>query len=266
MSRHIVVIGAGIVGAASALALLEDGNRVTILDPGPPGGTQAASYGNGCWISPGSIIPMSMPGLWKKIPGYLTDPLGPLTIRWQALPQLLPWLIRFVLAGATVAKVERTARNLAGLLRDGPARHRRLAATAGVGELIEQTGLLYLYPSRADFEAEALAWRLRRDNGLTWTELDENELRQTEPDLDRRYRFAIRLDAGGHCRDPGAYVGALVAHAQAMGAAFVHARATGFHIEAGRLRGVQSSNGTIPCDGAVIAAGIASAALARAAE
>ena len=44
---HVVVIGAGIVGAASALELLRDGHRVTIVEPGEPGGEQAASYGNG---------------------------------------------------------------------------------------------------------------------------------------------------------------------------------------------------------------------------
>ena len=35
---HVVVIGAGIVGAATAIELLRDGPRVTILEPGEPGG------------------------------------------------------------------------------------------------------------------------------------------------------------------------------------------------------------------------------------
>ena len=69
MSRHVVVIGAGIVGAASALELLRDGHRVTILEPGDPGGPQAASYGNGCWLSVQSVIPPAGPGVWRKVPG-----------------------------------------------------------------------------------------------------------------------------------------------------------------------------------------------------
>lgn len=40
---HVVIIGAGIVGAASAIELLRDGHRVTIVEPGDPGGEQAAS-------------------------------------------------------------------------------------------------------------------------------------------------------------------------------------------------------------------------------
>ena len=58
MSQHVVVIGAGAVGAATALTLAREGHRVTILEPGDPGGTQAASYGNSCWISPESVVPM----------------------------------------------------------------------------------------------------------------------------------------------------------------------------------------------------------------
>ena len=95
---HVVVIGAGVVGLASALELLRDGHAVTIVEPAVPGDEQSASYGNGTLLNPSSVIPMSSPGLWKKVPGYLMDPLGPLTIRWSYLPRLLPWLRRFVQA------------------------------------------------------------------------------------------------------------------------------------------------------------------------
>ena len=99
--RHVAVIGAGVIGAASALALVRDGHRVTLLDPGPPGGMQSASHGNGAFLSPASIIPVSLPGLWRKVPGFLLDREGPLTIRLTSLPRLAPWLWRFVRAGAT---------------------------------------------------------------------------------------------------------------------------------------------------------------------
>ncbi|WP_188575201.1 NAD(P)/FAD-dependent oxidoreductase [Azorhizobium oxalatiphilum] len=262
MSLHVVVIGAGIVGAATAIELLRDGHRVTILEPDAPGGPQAASFGNGAWLSPASVVPMSMPGLWKKVPGYLFDPLGPLTIRWSALPRLAPWLLRFIAAGATVPKVEATARALAALLGDAPARHQALAAEAGLSDLIEQRGLLYAYPDRAAFEAEALAWRLRRDNGIGWRELDGPALRDFEPTLDPRYGFGVLVEAGAHCVDPGAYVAGLVRHAERLGAVRVVALATGFDMSHGRLKAVRSGQGDIACDRAVIAAGIHSKPLA----
>ena len=102
---RVAVIGGGVVGVASAIELLRDGHDVTILEPGVPGGEQAASYGNGTLLTPSSVIPISSPGLWKQVPGYLADPLGPLTIRWSYLPRLLPWLRRFLQAGSTAANV-----------------------------------------------------------------------------------------------------------------------------------------------------------------
>jgi D-amino-acid dehydrogenase len=263
MSKHVVVIGAGIIGACCAIEALRDGWEVTILEPGEPGGTQAASYGNGGFLSPASVVPMSMPGLWRKVPGYLLDPLGPLTIRWRSLPALLPWLLRFMRAGMTEARVTVTSRHLSSLLADAPQRHAVLAREAGVEELIRRTGLLYPYPDRAAFAADALAWKLRRLNGVVWTELDEDELHQTEPALGPRYKFAARVDAGGHCVDPGGYVAALVAYAERLGARRVTGQAVGFDLLEGRLATVRTNTGEIACDRAVIAAGIASASLAR---
>jgi D-amino-acid dehydrogenase len=265
MPNHIVVIGAGIVGAATAVELLRDGHTVTIVEPGDPGGEQAASYGNGTLLNPSSVIPMSSPGLWKKVPGYLADPLGPLAIRWRYLPRLLPWLLRFVSAGSTVAKVEATARALAPLIADAPELHRALAEEAGVADLIRRSGVLFVFPSRADFDAEATSWRIRRDNGTRWIELTENELRQREPGLARRYTFAILVEANAQCIDPGALVAALVRHAQSFGAELRRARVTGLRIEGQKLHAVRTDTGDIACDKAVIAAGAWSKALATAA-
>jgi len=264
-ARHVVVIGAGAVGAASALAALKEGYRVTIMDPSDPGGEQAASYGNGCWLSPMSVIPPAVPGIWKKLPKFLSDPLGPLAIRWSYLPKVAPWLIRYLASGWRWGDVAQTAQALRPLVQDAPRLHKALAEQAGVGHLIERRGLMYIYPSRADFEAERKAWEIRHQVGVRWIELDADELRQREPDLDRRYGFGVFVDEGGHCTDPGAYVAALIALAKAEGAKLIRDRATGFRIEAGRLRAVTTGQGEVPCDAAVIAAGVHSKPLARAA-
>lgn len=258
------VIGGGILGACTALELLRAGHQVTIIEPGTPGGEQAASYGNGCWLSPMSVIPPAVPGLWRKVPGFLADPLGPLAIRWGYLPRVLPWLARYLASGWTEARVLRTARALRALLQGAPAMHAALAEAAGVGHLIERRGLMYIYPSRAEFEAEAMAWRIRRQVGIDWIELSAEELRQREPELDRRYGFAALVEEGGHCRDPGAYVAALVALAEAEGAQRITAKATGFRVEGGRLRAVRTEAGEVAADRAVIAAGAHSRPLAAA--
>ena len=264
MSRHVVVIGAGIVGAASALELLRDGHRVTILEPGDPGGPQAASYGNGCWLSVQSVIPPAGPGVWRKVPGYLRDPLGPLAIRWKYFPKVAPWLARYLAAGWTEERVLRVARAMAPLLHDAPALHRRLAEESGVGGLVQQRGDIYIYPSRAEFEAEAMGWRIRRQVGIRWVELSAEELHQREPELSHRYGFGVLVEEGGHCTDPGGLVAALVAQAQAQGAALLRTCATGFRIDGNRLTAVGTPAGEIACDAAVISAGARSRRLAAA--
>src|SRR5690606_5405119 len=103
---HVTVIGAGIVGVSSAAFLQREGFDVTIVDKLDPGfGT---SFGNAGSVSPSAILPVAMPGMMKKLPGWLLDPLGPLTIRWSYLPFITPWLLRF-LKHATREEVERVA-------------------------------------------------------------------------------------------------------------------------------------------------------------
>jgi D-amino-acid dehydrogenase len=239
------------------------GHRVSIVEPGLAGGEQAASYGNGAWISPASIVPMSTPGLWRKIPRYLFKADSPLFISWRHLPQLAPWLWRFLWSGSTLAKVQNTAKALHALLHDAPQRHAALAGAAGVGHLIVPSGLLYVYPNRLAFEAEHLAWQLRRDHGVAWTELDDTELRRAAPALAAHYRFAVKVTQGAHCLNPGAYVAALHDYALKLGAQPITAQALGFEFSGARLRAVNTSHQPIACDQAVIAAGIYSKYLSQ---
>jgi D-amino-acid dehydrogenase len=258
---HVVVIGAGIVGAATALELLRDGHRVTIVEPGDPGGEQAASYGSGGWLSPAAMGLISMPGLLSRL--TTSAALDPLTVRSTYAARVMPWLARFIYAAASDHRVERVSRALYALLEDCPERHLTLAEEAGVGYLIRHTGLLYAYPSQADFTAQSRAWRLRRERGVGWTELDADALREREPALGENYSFGVFVQHGAHCVDPGGYVAALAARARTLGATLVRARATGFVLARGKLRAVSTSEQSIACDRAVIAAGVWSKALAR---
>src|SRR6185295_5160339 len=112
--KKITIIGAGIVGIATAAYLRHDGHDVTVIDKLPPG--EYTSFGNAGILSPGSCVPIAMPGILKKVPGYLTDPLGPLSVRWSYFTRALPWLLRFI--GSTrLARIGSTADALIGLLK-----------------------------------------------------------------------------------------------------------------------------------------------------
>src|SRR5712675_3361389 len=95
--RRVGVIGAGIIGLCAALWLQRDGHRVFLVEPGNPG--EGTSFGNAGCRNGSSIVPMSMPGTIANVPRWLSDPMGPLVIRWSYLPKLAPWLIRFIRAG-----------------------------------------------------------------------------------------------------------------------------------------------------------------------
>jgi len=262
-SKNVVVIGAGIVGVTVAVELVRRGHRVTVLDPGEPGGEHAASYGNGGWLSESLVVPLALPGIWRRVPGFLRDPAGPLSISLLDLPRFAPWLLRFLWAGRSLYLVEATSRALQPLVAECHLRHDELASAAGVADLIERDGQIHAYRSRDDFLKDGLAWHLRKLGGCSWTEFDEGELRRREPTLDPRYRFGVHV-AGYNCVRPGLYAAALLRHAENLGAVRRQARALGFRSAGGRITAVATDAGDIACDAAVLCAGLASKPLAEA--
>jgi D-amino-acid dehydrogenase len=260
---HLVVIGAGVVGIITAIEARQRGLAVTLIDPEEPGGEHAASYGNAGWLSSHSVIPPSTPGLWKQLPRMLRDPAGPLKLDWTYVPKAASWLARYVMAGSTPAKVSRTAAALRPLLVGASGLHKRLADAAGVPELIEQRGVMHAYPSEQAFQADGLGWRIRRECGIAWTEFKGPALRDIEPALASRYQFGLVVDEVGRCRDPGAYLAALASYFRSLGGVIERAAAADFVLSPdNRLASVLTDRGEMPCDRAVIAAGIRSKPIA----
>ena len=94
--QSTIVIGAGVAGLTTALYLQRAGEPVIVIDPLPPAG--GASFGNAGLISADTSIPIALPGMVRKVPGWLTDRLGPLSVDPRYLPRALPWLMRWVAA------------------------------------------------------------------------------------------------------------------------------------------------------------------------
>jgi D-amino-acid dehydrogenase len=256
---RVVVIGGGIVGVCSASWLLRRGYSVTILEPNGIG--DGSSFGNAGCFNASSVVPVSMPGNLPKVPGWMMDPLGPLAIRWSYLPTILPWLGRFIRAGSR-RRVFEQARALAPLLRDPVGAYVPLVENAGARDLVRRDGHLMVYRDRAAFEADGLAWRLRRENGIPWIELADDALWEHEPAISREHRFAIFLPENGHTIDPKGFVMALANAFVRDGGRIVEDAAQGFELFGNRLVGVRSAGGTVPADKAVVAAGAHSRKLA----
>lgn len=220
---RVAVLGAGIVGVATAEWLRRDGHQVSLIDRVLPGDPTQTSYGNAGIFANAGVVPVPTPGLIAKAPRMLLDPDGPLFLRWRYLPRLLPWLVRYLRAGRE-AEVRRISAALVPLISDTLAQHRALAAGTGAERFIGPGRYTTLYPDRATAAADALGKALRAEAGIATTELDRAALAARDPGLSPHYGHGIEFRDGGHVTDPGGYTHALFAHFRAQGGTFVQGR------------------------------------------
>ncbi|QBF31078.1 FAD-binding oxidoreductase [Thalassococcus sp. S3] len=260
MTRHVAVIGAGIVGVSTALWLQRDGIRVTLIDRAGPG--EGTSFGNGGVLASCAVVPVTVPGLLRKAPRMLMDPDQPLFLKWPYLPRLLPWLVPY-LRHATDRDVSRIASALTPVIGDSLADHQALAAGTRANRWITPCDYLYVYKDRAGFAADAFGWDIRKQNGFRWDELTAPALSAYDPNLASHFEFAVRLGGHGRITDPGQYVKDLAAHFEAQGGRVLQAEVTDILQENGAVTGLRAAGETIPCTDLALTAGIWSKALAR---
>jgi len=257
----VVVIGAGIVGVCAAAWLQREGRPVLLIDHGDPG--MGASFGNGGIFSASSIVPVAMPGVIRKIPGWLVDPQGPLTIRWSYLPRLVPWLMRFVAASAP-ARVEAQARALRALLERSLVDYAPLIKDAGAANLVRHDGMLYLYASEASWNRDARAMELRRHNGVAIEELTGPALAEREPDVGAGFTRARLIPDNGHTINPLRLVQALAHSIVMRGGRIVQERVVGFEDNGTAISSVRTNLNRHAVSAVVLAAGAWSKPLAQA--
>jgi len=257
--RRIGVIGAGMVGVCTASWLQRDGHTVFLVEAGEPG--RGASFGNAGCFNGSSVTPLSMPGVVGNVPRWLFDPLGPLSLRWGYLPAIAPWLLRFIRAG-TPEKVRAQARALRPLVGPTLEALRPLVTDAGAEDLVHRLGHLFVYRSEGSLGKDRLAWDLRRENGVEIDEFDADELRQLEPALSREYVRGLLVRENGHTSNPLALVERLLEHFLRSGGELVQSRAHGFRLNGHRLTAIQTDEGDLPADAAIVCAGAYSKPLA----
>lgn len=258
-ARAVVVVGAGIVGATCALTLQRRGHRVTLVDRDQPG--MGCSFGNGGAISPDFCVPMSMPGMLGRVPRWLTDPLGPLSLDWRHIPRALPWLLRWVAAGrpARVTQISAAMR-----LLHAPA----LDLYAGLlgrryPELIEKTGQLYVWRNAAASPSEEIARRLRESHGIVVKSLSPADIRQLDPDLAQGFVRGLYFPENAHTVDPLGLVQSMVELFLQAGGTVSRDQVRGFELREGQAVHALGAHGVLEADAFVLAAGLASAPLAR---
>lgn len=257
-TAEIAVLGAGVIGLAIALRLSAEGKEVVLLDPNEPG--SGASYGNAGTLAEYGCVPVGNPSVLRSLPQLLLDADSPFAMRWAALPQLLPWLLRFV-RQSLPAPTRRNTVALAGLLKDAlPAWH-DIAAEAGAANLLRANGCLYLYRKQADFDGSAWSRELRTEMGIHQEILSPAEIAALEPNLPPVEGRGLFFPDSMNVTDPAVMMQRLFDAATSKGANFRRVAATS--LEPGRDSVRVSGNGIdLTAKTVIVAAGAHSAGLA----
>ena len=205
-TTEIAVLGAGVIGLAIAEALLAQGHEVTLVDPATPG--MGASYGNAGTIADYAVMPVGSPEVLRNLPSLLFDQNSPLAIRRAALPSLMPWLMRFALQSLP-GPTARNAAAIANLLTGAAPLWQALAERISGEAILQHRGCLYLYETRAAFQAANADMTTRRSHGIAVDLLSPTELARMEPGLPSVEGGAAFFPKAVFLSDPGQMVGLL---------------------------------------------------------
>ncbi|MDO8975166.1 FAD-binding oxidoreductase [Reyranella sp.] len=257
----VVVIGAGIVGAATARALQRNGHTVTLLDSAEPG--NATSFGNAGFLSVDSLIPLARPATLKKVPQMLMDRNGPLTLHPPSLPWLLPWMARFALAAMSRTEVQKGKDMFRSLMLEADIAWKAEIQASGLGELFRTRGALYVYESEASFQGTDEMRGLQSGKGTEFEIVDGNRARELAPGLSPTIVRGIHYPNASHTINPHKVVTTLVERFTAEGGMVVRGRVRGFRRDGDRVTAVQLTDSELPASAVMISAGRASGELTR---
>ena len=258
--KEVAIIGAGIIGISCAFFLQRDGHKITIYDPKEAGA--AASFGNSGAINESSIMPSSTPGLVGRIPKMLADPESPLVVRWPYLLRLFPWLVGF-LKNSQLQKVERNCRATASLTKNAIKAYDILQKEINLEDLIHRRGALKVYETDTSFKTSLFERQLLDNLGCAYEILNQDKLRQLEPNLAPIFKHALFLENSRGILNPARLVTAITTEVIKRGGKFRREKVQSVEfLDTGQPR-VLTERGSYDEDLVVLAAGAWSGPLAK---
>ena len=217
-----IVIGAGVAGLSTALYLQRAGVAVAVLDPlGPAGG---ASFGNAGLLSPDTAVPIALPGMLRKVPGWLTDPLGPLSVRPAYFPRALPWLLRWIESGR-LQRMLAISDAMRALHRESLNCWQELLGPGRYRDLIRPVGQVQVWEGEADSANAAVERQVRERHGIRVEELNADDLRQMFPGIAREVTRGLLVPGNGFTISPQRSVQTLGELFRQEGGALINERA-----------------------------------------
>ena len=203
-SGKVIVVGAGIVGLATAWHLQEHGFEVSVLDR--DGVAAGSSWGNAGWLAPAKTIPLSEPGLWTYGPKELFNPVSPMHMPLRVDPKLWLFLAQFM-AQAFQSKWDSTMADLTEIDKVALEAFDELSI-GGV------EGLTHEGPFVIGFEEESQSAGFRKEIDGVIRHGQKVEMSRLEnpqelaPMLNEQIQVAYRLE-GQRFIEPGPYVQSL---------------------------------------------------------
>lgn len=177
---QVCVLGAGIVGLATAYELHQRGMEVTVIDQAQPG--MGASGGNGAQLSYSYVQPLANAGLWAQLPELLLSPSSPLKMRPQWDVHQWRWGLAFLRA-CNRRTSERSTHQLLTLAALSRQRFDAMRQAEQLECDFSSTGKLVLYSTAAGFAAARKQMELQRAWGTEQEAISPEQCAHIEPAL-----------------------------------------------------------------------------------
>ncbi len=260
MKQDAIVVGAGVIGLATAYFLAREGLSVTVVDEGEPGG--GCSFGNMGWVCPSLAGPLPSPGIVGSSLLGMLDGTSPLYIKPAEIIHIWPWLLSFWRHSRAVHYAAGLKANL-WLNRNTLALYDQWVAD-GVAFEMHCQGLLYVFRDRAEWHHKLETAGQVVEYGVPAPrKVDKEELEDLEPDLGPDVVGGILLPAERHVR-PDSLTAGLVERLRKSGVTF----RTGVSVstlEADRsgIRSLRAGGERLQADVYVLGAGVHTTGLAK---
>ena len=192
------IVGAGIQGICIGLQLLKKNIPVTIFDKQDP--AMMASYGNAGHFSPYAVLQFNRPDILVNIPKMLFSSYGPLALKWNYVPKMLPWFFNFV-KNCNTKSMLHTAKYMHQILDLSLDAYDELFKEIDTTNLVERKGILYAWTNE-NLKSRKLEMKVRADLGVKQTPVTKAEISDLEPNLQPIFDSGVLFDYAWHARDP----------------------------------------------------------------
>ena len=258
MTKHVTILGAGVVGLSTALYCARRGMQVTIIERNPAQ-RDGCSFGNAGMIVPSHFIPLAAPGMVRQGFMWMWHPEAPFYIKPRLDLDLLRWGMKFWQA-ATKQRVAAAA----PVLRDLALLSRQCFEQIGFDIGLVQKGSLMLCQTQQALDEEAQVATQARALGIPAEVLDAKATAALEPAITMAVVGSVFFPNDCHL-PPARFIAALERALVGLGVEFAwETRVLGFKTQGQRLRAVRTSRGDLASEEFVLCSGVWSAELVRA--